>query len=65
MKKSVNLHDTSGASDNWNFQIGWNRNVDPETGAASGEPRDARFLSNAISTAKYTCLNFVPYNLLH
>lgn len=26
---------------------------------------DARFLSNEISTAKYTCLTFVPLNFLH
>ena len=24
-----------------------------------------RFLSNKIQTAKYTCLNFIPYNFLH
>ena len=46
----------------WSFPIGWNRKIDPTTGLAN-EPIDLRFLSNSIMTAKYTCLNFVPFNL--
>ena len=50
--------------DAWIFSIGWNRKLDPTTGQPN-EPRDPRFLSNEIQTAKYTACNFVPYNLLH
>ena len=46
----------------WSFPIGWNRKIDPETGVAK-EPEVERFLSNSIMTAKYTCFNFVPFNL--
>lgn len=51
-------------NDAWSFPIGWNRKINPETGLPN-EPQDPRFLSNEIQTAKYTCLNFIPYNLLH
>jgi len=29
------------------------------------EHHDERFLTNEIRTAKYTTLNFIPFNLLH
>ena len=48
--------------DIWSFPIGWNRKIDNETGLAK-EPEDQRFLGNAIQTAKYTCWNFVQFNL--
>ena len=51
--------------DAWQFEIGWNRKIDPATGHSPDEPRDARFRSNEIQSAKYTKCNFVPYNLLH
>ena len=60
--------DASGAEEDpddiWSFPIGWNRKVDGDTGLTK-EPQDLRFLSNAISTAKYTCFNFVPFNLCY
>lgn len=64
IKKVIDYENEDVAADAWNFPIGWNRNVDPATGNAA-EPNDPRFLSNEIQTAKYTTLNFVPYNLLH
>ena len=64
IKKVVDYENEDEAADAWTFPIGWNRNVDPATGNAA-EPNDPRFLSNEIQTAKYTTLNFVPYNLLH
>ena len=57
--------DDDGDNEMWRFPIGWNRKVDPVTGIALNEPQNERFLSNKIQTAKYTPLNFVPYNLLH
>jgi len=65
LKTQKNFDDANDVGDTWVFPIGWNRNLDPETGLPSAEPRDPRFLTNAVSTAKYTCLNFVPFNLLH
>lgn len=50
--------------DIWQFPIGWNRKIDQETGMPK-EPADTRFLSNAIQTAKYTCCNFIPFNLCY
>ena len=57
-------NDDNEPADSWTFPIGWNRKVNPDTGLPN-EPQDPRFLSNEIQTAKYTCLNFVPYNLFH
>ena len=65
LKLKRDFGDDDENSDAWQFSIGWNRKIDPETGLPMNEPTDQRFLSNRISTAKYTCLNFVPYNLLH
>ena len=53
------------AGDAWVFPIGWNRKVDTATGHSIDEPRDPRFLTNKIQSAKYTCLNFIPLNFFH
>ena len=63
-KKSIFGSQSGVNEDAWVFPIGWNRKLDPGTGRAL-EPADPRFRSNEIQTAKYTPLNFVPYNLLH
>ena len=60
---SNDANETDG-EDPWTFPIGWNRKLDPATGLPN-EPEDPRFLSNNIQTAKYTCWNFVPFNLFH
>ena len=48
MRKTTDYGNEEEAGEAWVFPIGWNRNVDPETGLASNEPRDPRFLSNEI-----------------
>ena len=64
IKKVRDYENEDEVADAWTFPIGWNRKVDPATGNVA-EPTDPRFLTNEIQTAKYTKLNFVPYNLLH
>lgn len=46
----------------WHFEIGNNRF--PNQGEPDLPP-DERFLSNAIRTAKYTLLSFLPLNFWH
>ena len=48
MQTPRNYADDEQADDAWVLPIGWNRKVDRETGQASSEPRDPRFLSNEI-----------------
>ena len=64
MKKERDYDNEDDLTDSWTFPIGWNRKLDPTTGNAA-EPIDPRFLTNEIQTAKYTTLNFIPFNLLH
>ena len=63
--KQRNYGNDEEAGDAWVFPIGWNRKADSATGLAPEEPRDPRFLTNEIQSAKYTCLNFIPFNFFH
>ena len=65
LQKARDYGNDDEASDAWSFTIGWNRKIDPDTGLAPEEPRDPRFLSNEIQSAKYTKCNFIPYNFFH
>ena len=58
-------NEEEAGGDAWLFEIGWNRKVDPATGHAPGEPRDPRFRTNEIQSAKYTKCNFIPFNFFH
>ena len=64
IRKVHNFESDEQAGEMWSLPIGWNRKINPLSGLAD-EPLDERFLSNEIRTAKYTRLNFIPYNLLH
>ena len=65
LSKARDYGNDDEAGDAWSFTIGWNRKVDPDSGLAPEEPRDPRFLSNEIQSAKYTKCNFIPYNFFH
>ena len=58
--KARNYDNQDEVGDAWVFPIGWDKKNDAPAGQY--EPR---FLSNEIQTAKYTKMNFVPFNFFH